>query len=114
MSKLIVDDDSVGMALDWLRDNAAALGLARGKVHRFEREEEAVEAKLYRSVSIPGEKSSIEDRKNYARAHPEYRQACEATAGALEELERLRTMKTRCEMLIQVWQTQSANLRGKM
>lgn len=108
MNHQLVSDEDVEKALDWLRDNAAAIGEAK---------REAVKAehmlKHHRAVAmkVSGE-NAVSAQEREAFASTAYAAAIEATANAAGKYEEMRALREAAALKIETWRSASANYRA--
>jgi hypothetical protein len=108
MSNELVSDADVEKALDWLRDNAAEIGLAKENAIRSERMTKHIKAlEMQRHNELP---VSAQDRE--ATASGTYLEALMKEAKAAGEYERLRALREAAALKIEVWRSASANYRA--
>ena len=103
----LISDEQVQAALDWLADNAEAMGQAVMRARLAERYVGHIEA--LQSKAADG---SDARRKEAARTSEAYRNAIYDEAVTAGELAKLRSLKDRHEALIEAWRSQSANHRA--
>lgn len=104
----IVTDEEVEKALDFLRDNAQAMGDAKARVVRaghMLKHIEAIESKM-------SEERSAEGRKADARCSLRYVAAIEEDAVAAGEFEKMRALREAAALKIESWRTESATWRA--
>lgn len=104
---MIVADDTVSKALQYLAEDPHPIALARKDVVDAENEAKRIWSKLFLA-----ETGSVEARKAAAECHPSYAEAKAAETGAILELERHKARTKAAEMLISVWQSENANARA--
>lgn len=108
MTHQLVSDADVEKALDWLRDNAAAIGQAK---------REAVKAehmlKHHRAVAmkLSGE-SAVSAQEREAFASRAYAEAIESAAEAAGRYEEMRALREAAALKIETWRSASANYRA--
>lgn len=106
---MAISDDQVQEALDWLAQNAEAIGQAVMRAKLAERYVSHVEA--LKSKEADG---SDQRRKEAARTSKEYKEAIYDEAVTAGELAKMRALKDRHEALIEAWRSQSANHRAML
>lgn len=104
-----ITDEQVQAALDWLADNAEAMGQAVMQAKLAERYVGHVEA-----LQSKAAEGSDARRKETARTSQAYQDAIYAEAVTAGELAKLRSLKDRHEALIEAWRSQSANHRAML
>ena len=104
----IVTEAEVEAALDWLRDNAAAIGKAAERSRGAANMIKHVEALCFKM----SEGKSAEARKADARTTDRYVDAITEDAIAYGEHERMKALREAAAMKIEVWRTQSSNFRS--
>lgn len=104
----MISDDQAEKAADWIRDNAA--NIADAKSDRAYKEEclRVVRSEVFLSVSD----GSVALKEAEALASPEYKKALQEYREAVRNESFLFTNLKAAEMKIEVWRSQSANLRG--
>lgn len=105
---VIVEEQQMAAALDWLRDNAAAVGEARREMIRTEKMTKHILA-LEKKRHI-GQSVAVQERE--ALASDRYLEAIEAEAAAAGKLEEMRALREAAVMKIEVWRSEQANYRG--
>jgi hypothetical protein len=104
----MIKEEHVEKALEFMRDNAAALGKAKAERIYMEQFRKSKKAILY-GMSPDG---TIPERESWVYAHSEYLEVLDGLKAAVEEEERLRWMMTAAEAKIDVWRTQQATNRA--
>ena len=108
MSNQLVSDADVEKALDFLRDNAGAIGEAK---------REAVKAehmlKHHRAVAMKysGE-TAVSAQEREALASKEYLAAIDVTASAAGKYEEMKALREAAALKIETWRSASANYRA--
>lgn len=69
---------------------------------------------VYGAEYLQADKARAADREAAALASPAYREALDTKRAAVAKFEKLRHEKAFLERLIEVWQTDSANNRGRI
>lgn len=104
----MIDERHVEKALEFMRDNAAALAKAKAERIYMEQWRKSKKALLY-SQSPDG---TIPERESWVYAHSEYLEVLDGLKAAVEEEERLKWLMTAAELKIDVYRTQQANARS--
>jgi hypothetical protein len=94
------------MALDYMRDNASSLAIAKAErvfIEEFRKSKKA--------LLVQDSKGTVLERESYAYAHPEYIEVLEGLKEAVQKEEELRWMMVAAQAKIEVWRTQAANNR---
>jgi hypothetical protein len=104
----IVTEAEVEAALDWLRDNAAAIGKAAERSRGAAGMIKHVEALCFKMSEGKTEGA----RKSDARTTDRYVDAVTEDAIAYGELERMKALREAAALKIEVWRTQSSNFRS--
>lgn len=107
-SKRIVTDFELEKALDFLRDNAAAIGEAKARTVRAGHMLRHVEALQFKM----SDERSAEARKADARCSDRYVEAMEEDAVAAGEYEKLRALREAAALKIESWRSEGANYRA--
>ena len=108
MKNEIVTDAQVEMALDWLRDNADAIGEAKRLAVKYDKmlhHAKAVAMKSFGDLPV-----SAQEREAYA--HAIYKEAIENAANAAAEYEKMKALREAAALKIEVWRSASANYRA--
>ena len=108
MSNQLVSDEAVELALDWLRDNADAIGDAKRDAVKFDhmmKHTKALVMSLHKDLPV-----SAQDRE--AAASPEYLAAIEAAAAAAGHFEQMKALREAAALKIEVWRSMGANYRA--
>jgi DNA repair exonuclease SbcCD ATPase subunit len=103
----MISDEEAEKAIEFMADNAAALGAAKERVLRAEYMREVQEAFEYQRA----EGKTVEAKKALARLTDEYKRACDEEAIAWGEWEKLKALQEAARHTVSVYQTQSANER---
>lgn len=106
--KLVVREELVHDAVDYLSHQGDAAAVAKGNLVRADFHRKRVRAKLI--LNAPHSSQGM--REAYAEAHEDYEEICEKVAQCEEEVERHRNARNRAETICEMWRTQQANLRG--
>jgi hypothetical protein len=105
---VIVTDDQVSAALDYLAKNDQVAAGAAGMYRRSEHKRKAVRARLIRECNA----GSADMRVAFAESHPDYVEACEDEAEAYESVEYHRNRRNTCDTIVEAWRTQCSNQRA--
>jgi hypothetical protein len=103
-----ISDASLEKALDWLRDNAQAIGDAKANSISTARMREhilALEMKKYPTLPVSGQERE-------ARASDAYKRAIIEEAKAAGAYETMRAMREAAAMKIEAWRSEQANFRA--
>ena len=103
----LVEDVEMERALDYLRDNARAIGEARAEMIRTERMVKhilAIEMKRY--------EGAISLREMNARASDAYLAAIYKEAVAAGKYEEMRALREAASTRIEAWRSEQASIRG--
>ena len=102
-----IDQEEVERGLRYMREHAPDLAKAKANHIYINHYLKSCHAMLYSKA--PGK--TVEDKKNWAYAHPDYLEQLNALKIAVEE-EELHNFKMKAaEALAEVWRTESANNR---
>lgn len=104
----IVQEDEVQKALDWLRDNAAALGAAKARVIRTGHWLKHVEALEFKASNA----TSNDRRQADARTSDAYLEAINDDAIAAGEYEKMKALREAATLKIEAWRSESATYRS--
>lgn len=104
----IVTEIELEKALDFLRDEAKAIGDAKSRLIRAEHMVKHVEALMF----VASDASSAEKKKAEARTSQRYLDAIEEEAIAAGEYEKMRALREAAALKVQAWQSESANYRA--
>lgn len=104
----IVQEDEVQKALDWLRDNALALGNAKARVIRSGHMLKHIEALEFKA----SEATSNDRRQADARTSDAYLEAINEDAMAAGEYEKLKALREAAALKIEAWRSESATYRS--
>jgi len=103
-----ISDASLEKALDWLRDNAQAIGDAKAASISTARMREhilALEMKRYPTLPVSGQERE-------ARASEAYKRAIVDEAKAAGAYETMRAMREAAALKIEAWRSEQANFRA--
>ncbi len=104
----IVPDNELQMALDFLRDNAKALGEAKARAVKADHMVRHVEALMAKASP-----ATSNDAKRFdARTTDEYLDAINEDAFAAGELAKLQALRQAAELKIESWRSEQANYRA--
>jgi hypothetical protein len=104
----IVSDSELEMALDWLRDNAPAIGEAKRQAvlsEKMSKHVKALEMKKHNDMPV-----SAQERE--ACASDAYKRALYAEAEAAGEYEKMRALREAAALKIEAWRSEQANYRS--
>lgn len=104
----LISDTELEKALDWLRDNAAAIGDAKYRAKKAENMVKHIEALEFKASDA----RSAEARKADARTSERWIKAIEEDALAAGDYERLRGLREAAAMKIEAWRSEQANFRS--
>lgn len=104
----IVTEAEIEKALDFLRDNAAAIGEAKARTIRAGHMLKHVEALAFKASDA----KSAEAKKADARTAEAYLAAIYEDALAAGEYEKLRSLREAASMKIESWRSEQANYRA--
>jgi hypothetical protein len=104
----LVTDEQVELALDWLRDNAAAIGEAKRQAVQTEKMVKHIEALAMKAHS----EMPVAAQKREAQASDRYKQAILAEAEAAGAYEAMRSLREAAALKIEVWRSSNANYRA--
>lgn len=105
---IIVPDEEVGMALDWLRDNAAEIGKAKHRTVRAEHMLKHVKALAMKHC----DETTAAAQEREALSSLQYLAAIDEAADAAREYEKLKSLREAAALKIEVWRSASANYRA--
>lgn len=106
--KVIVTDESIHDAVEYLRDSALKIAEARGRMIKSGHMLKVVRAMI---MSQHNDKSAAK-AEVIALASPEYLKALTEDADATMEFEKLKSLRDAASMRIEVWRSQSSNIRA--
>lgn len=95
-------------ALDWLRDNADAIGKAKARSGYASRMVDHVEA----LCSKMSDATSDMKRKADARTHPKWLEAIAEERDAVADYERMKALREAAALKIEAWRSEQANFRA--
>jgi hypothetical protein len=97
-------------ALDWIRDNAAAMASAKADRVQLEEFRKSKKAMLMVAAEKAGHNSAVaQEREAYANA--EYVEFLNALGAAVEKEEKLRWLMIACQARIEVWRSLESSKR---
>ncbi len=105
---MIVTDNEVDKALDFLRDNAEAIGEAKRLSVKYDKmlnHAKAVAMKFHAELGV-----GAQEREAYASAV--YKEAIENAANSAAEYEKMKALREAAALKIEVWRSASANFRA--
>ena len=105
--RMIVSDDTVSKALQYLSIDPHPIALARKDVVDAENLTKLVYAQFYLKTS-----GTVKERESEVECNVEYVDAKAAESNAILDLERHKSRAKAAEMLISVWQSENANVRA--
>jgi hypothetical protein len=108
----MISDEEIEKALVDLESMIIPLAQALADLNHCEQFRSSLEAILMKEFD-DGSTSAVIQQRN-ARAHPTYIQHIDGTRDARFEYERLRNLRDQRQTKINVWQTMSANQRGRI
>lgn len=104
---MIVTDDKLSAALDYLNADPHPLAAARTRLFNAENRCKEAWARAFLLAQGP-----VESRKASAEVDVEHSTAKKEHAAALEEVENHKRLCTGAEMLIECWRTEQSNIRA--
>ena len=104
----IVSDEDLSRALDWLRDNARDMGLAKERLKKAEHMVKVIEAIEFKKSDA----KSAEARKADARTAVRYTEAIIEEAQATGAYEMMRALREAAALKIEAWRSEQANYRS--
>jgi hypothetical protein len=108
MSNQLVSDEAVEKALDWLRDNADAIGEAKRlavKSDHMLKHIKAFAMALHKELPV-----NAQERE--ALASDIYLNAIDTAANAAGEFEKMKALREAAALKIEVWRSMGANYRA--
>lgn len=103
----MITDEQAEAAADYMRDNARAVGIAKGKANYLSDYSKVVKAQIMRENSD----KPIGTQEAIAYADPRYDTHLKAKEIADEEYEYQRWMMEAAQAKIDIWRTESSNQR---
>lgn len=104
---ILISDDLVQSAFDWLRENTRPAAAAKAARIRAEHTTKRVKAQMFLEAS-----GSVAERDARAIASDEYLEAVDAEASAVEQDEYHRNQRNKAEAIIDAWRTEQSNYRA--
>ena len=108
MRDVIISEELVHDAVDYLTTNSQTAATAKGCQVRADYARKRIHAQLV--LDAPHTTQGM--RVAWADAHKDYQEACEKMAAAEEDVEYHRNMRSRAETICEMWRTEQATLRG--
>lgn len=106
----MVTDEKAERALHFLIDSASEAAEALAQRYLLEEGRKSIKAEIMRRhLDLP---VSAQEREAYAS--PEYKMHLEGTSAAIGKHEKLKMQRVAAEATIELWRSQSANIRGKL
>jgi len=104
---MLISDDLVEKAFDWLKDNAAQSAAAKAARIRAEHNVKRVKAQKFLESE-----GSIAERDARAIASDEYAEAIDQECEAVERDEFHRNQRNKASAIIEAWRTEQSNYRA--
>ena len=105
---MIVSDDNVSKALQYLAHDPHPLAEAKFRLTQAENKTRETFAELY----LASNQTTIDAKKSSVECHPDYQRALTEEAEAIFELERHKSRSKAAETIIDTWRTENANARA--
>jgi hypothetical protein len=105
--KNFISDTDIEKALDWLRDNASAIGNAKANQVRTEKMLSHIKA-----LEMKKHELAVSAQEREAYASEPYKKAIEAAAVAAGEYEKMKALHEAASLKIDAWRSMSANYRS--
>ena len=105
---MYITDEQVEKALDWLRDEAPAIGAAKERLVKAEHMVKHIKAIEMKRCIYP----QVGQQEREAIASEAYHAAIMEEAVAAGEYEKMKAIREAAALKIGVWQTMSANFRA--
>lgn len=105
---MIVSDDTVSKALQYLAEDPHPIALARKELTDAENEKDRIYAEAYAAAN----NGSIRDKEMACERREEVVAARGRIAAALLQVERHRSRTNAAGMVIEVWRSENANIRA--
>jgi hypothetical protein len=102
----VITDDRAEAALEYLRDTAKQIGLARGALAYRD-----ASLRRIKSLELLKAEGSLGEREAQAYASDAYKEAIEALENITAEYETIRALREAADLTIRVWQSQQASAR---
>lgn len=108
MNQPFITEERVEAALDFLRENADAVGDAKAEAVRADKMLKHIRAiEMKKNTLLP-----LGGQEREADSSPAYREAIERDAVAAGEYEKLKAKREYASMIIEVWRSLGANYRS--
>jgi hypothetical protein len=107
---MIIEEEWVHDALEYLRGNAQSAAIAQGNLVRAEYHIKRIKARLI--LAAPSSLTSHGAREAWAEAHTDYADIVEKLALCREEVERHRNERSKAETICEMYRTQQATMRS--
>jgi rhamnose utilization protein RhaD (predicted bifunctional aldolase and dehydrogenase) len=107
-SPRMISDTEVEKALDWLRDNAQAMGDAKARTIKASHMLKHVEALMFKMSDA----KTAEARKADARVSNKFLEAITEDAEAAGDYEKLKALREAAALKIEAWRTEQASFRA--
>jgi hypothetical protein len=104
---MIIKDEEVEKACNFMRDNAALYGKAKAERIYFEQFRKTIKA-----LKMKDAEGTDKTRESEAYSHPEYVANLEALKLAVEREETTKWMMIAAQAKVEVWRTEQANNRA--
>lgn len=104
---MLVSDEMVQKAFDWLNENSRTAAAARAAKVRAEHHVKKTKARLFLEAD-----GSNQVRESHAINHDDYFEACEMEAVAVEEDQYHINQRNRAIAIIDAWRTEQSNYRA--
>ena len=104
---MLIPDQLVETAFDWLKDNAGKAAQAKATRIRAEHAVKRAKAKVFLASD-----GTVAEREAKAIASPEYDAAVDAECKAVEQDEFYRNQRDKATAIIEAWRTEQSNLRS--
>jgi hypothetical protein len=104
----MISDEKLEAALRYLAETDREAAGARAQRLRAEFARERLRARL----TLASNETSDTKRRAWAETQPEYEEACDAEAGAVEEDEFLRNKRNTANVIVEAWRSENANRRA--
>ena len=106
----MVTDEQAEKAVDFLRDNATAMGVAKATELYLDEFRKTLKSKLMRSCG----EERVADQESFAYSHPEYMTHLEGYRVAVEQAEALRWKMTAAKAKLELYRSQEASRRAAL
>lgn len=104
---MIVNDDTVSKALQYLSEDPHPVALARKDVTDAENNSKAAYAAFYLKTE-----GTVKERESWVESDPVYKQRKSDEGDAIMEFERHRARVRAAEMICEIWRSENANARA--